>query len=224
MRLIPAETTWQRIAVATFVLIVSVFAYSAVQHLAVHLHADIPAVPSTPIDAFIPFSGWALIPYASLGPFLLLIAGGLDPARFRRLLRAALIAQAIAYTVFLLWPMMVGRPTTGDGALDRFALWAIDVSDLPVNTVPSLHVAYAIVAAAAHPRWWSVLWALVIVLSVLPLRQHLVMDVLTGVVLGLTAWWFSRSATSGAPSGTAQTAPQQQPEHGANQQSPHDSP
>lgn len=204
---IPTDTRMQRFWVVALVLTGSMFSYSAVQHLAVRFHHDIPAVPVTAVDAPIPFLGWALIPYASLGPFLLLVAARLEPEHFRRLIRATLIVQAVAYTIFLVWPMTVPRTFTVDGAMDRFALWLLDASDLPVNTVPSLHVAYALLAAAACRRRWSTMWALLIVSSVMPVHQHLLLDVLTGAALGLIGWWLSRAATPADVRSTAGSGP-----------------
>ena len=78
--------------------------------------------------------------------------------------------------------------------MDHLAWWLIDVSDLPLNTVPSLHVAYALIAATALPRWWCILWAVVVALSVLPLKQHLLLDVVCGAVLATIAWRLSRTS------------------------------
>lgn len=197
--LVRADTRGARLRTSLVVLVLSGFAYSGVQHLAPLLHREIPPVPATLIDELMPFSGWALIPYASLAALLLTVAMLVEGVRFRHLLRAAITAQAIAYLIFLCWPMSVTRPVPGTdaGAMDHLAWWLIDVSDLPLNTVPSLHVAYALIAAFALPRWWSIPWAAVIALSVLPLKQHLVLDVVTGAVLAVIVWRLSRGATSG---------------------------
>lgn len=191
-----ADTRGVRLRTSLVVLILSGLAYTGVQHLALLLHREIPPVPATVIDQWMPFSGWALIPYASLAALLLTAAAQIDATRFRHLLRAALTAQAIAYVIFLCWPMSVTRPLPGTdaGAMDHLAWWLIDVCDLPLNTVPSLHVAYALIAATALPRWWCILWAVVIALSVLPLQQHLLLDVVTGALLAGVAWRLTRTS------------------------------
>lgn len=213
-----ADTCGGRLCISLVVLILSGFAYSGVQHLAPLLHREIPPVPATIIDESMPFSGWALIPYASLAALLLTVATLVEGGRFRHLLRAAITAQAIAYLIFLCWPMSVARPVPGAdaGVMDRLAWWLIDVSDLPLNTVPSLHVAYALIAAFILPRWWSILWAVVIALSVLPLKQHLLLDVVTGAMLAVIAWRLTRGATSADVRSAAGTGPT------ADRSGPHD--
>lgn len=195
-----ADTRAARIRASLVVMVLSGATYSGVQHLTPLLHPEIPPVPATILDELMPYSGWALIPYASLAAFLLTAAAQVEGGRFRHLLRAAITAQAFAYVIFLCWPMRVTRPPPGAdaGTMDHLAWWLIDMSDLPFNTVPSLHVAYALIAALILPRWWSIAWAMVIALSVLPLRQHLVFDVVSGAVLGVIAWRISQSATSKA--------------------------
>jgi membrane-associated phospholipid phosphatase len=73
--------------------------------------------------------------------------------------------------------------------------------DYPHNLVPSLHVAYAVLAGAvvwngATARWLRVLsgaWLALLISSVLLVHQHHLLDVVTGAALGIFCYrWFNR--------------------------------
>ena len=66
-----ADTRAVRIRASLVVIALSGLTYSGVQHLAPLLHREIPLVPATILDQMMPYSGWALIPYASLVGLLL---------------------------------------------------------------------------------------------------------------------------------------------------------
>ena len=141
-----------------------------------------------PVDAAMPLLPWTLAIYLSLGLFCLVPAWQDDPARFRRLLRAALGSLAACCLVFVAVPAAIDRGTLPDGWWGQAYAWLRYV-DPPHNTCPSLHVAYVVLVLAAAPRrWWTAAWGLAIIVSTLTTRQHILIDVAAGTALALAAW------------------------------------
>jgi hypothetical protein len=134
----------------------------------------VTTMPVTPLDAWIPFEPWALVPYLSLW-FYVGIAPGL--------------------AIFHVWPTEVPARAPEMAGLPGFALLAgVDGAG---NACPSLHVATAVftatwverllrvVGAPGVLRLISLLWLLAIVWSTVAVRQHVVLDVAAGFGWGL---------------------------------------
>ncbi|HEX7339145.1 MAG TPA: phosphatase PAP2 family protein [Rhodanobacteraceae bacterium] len=155
----------------------------------------VTVMPRTPLDALIPFTPWAVLPYASLWFYI-----GLAPAllhmrgEMRRYTVAAVGLGLVGFALFALFPTAV-PPVGIDWA--RWPLVAfLKSADASGNACPSLHVAYATLTAiwlrgtlrvVGAPRWLRALnlvWATAIVWSTLATRQHVVLDVVAGAVLG----------------------------------------
>jgi len=130
--------------------------------------------------------------YVSLGPALL---------QDRRALLVYGVAcaglAAVGLTLFLFWPTKVPPLTAEVAAHAGMAmLRGVDMSG---NACPSLHVAFAVFAAAGlarelravgAPGWVRALnglWCAGIVYSTIATRQHVVLDVLAGALLGAAA-------------------------------------
>ena len=151
--------------------------------------------PATALDLALAVQpAWTLV-YASLCLSVLL---PLLVVRERRLLRRTMLAllavMSIGYIGFLVYPTIGPRPAavTGDG----FAAWGLRLTyslDSRYNCFPSLHVAYAFVAALACYRvnrrvgLAAVLWASLVGVSTLFTKQHYAVDVIAGAALGVAA-------------------------------------
>lgn len=190
----------RRAAIALVLIAGSGCAYIAVQRLAGALHPAMPELPRLAFERAIPFVPAAMPLYASLGLFLLAAAWRCGRGAFRRLVGAALIAQLVAYAVFLAWPMRLPRPELADAGVwgSGFALaWRWDDD---WNTLPSLHVADAVLGALAARRRWAVAWGAAIVVSVPLVGQHALLDSAAGAALGVLAWLSCRPLeTADAP-------------------------
>lgn len=118
------------------------------------------------LDLLIPLT-FALVPRARLGLFTL----------------SLLLATAWAWPLFVLLPLQPIPLPEGfqPGWLFRLA----DGMNLDANLLPSLHVTYALLCAAALRSWWGWLWASSIALSTLLTHQHYTVDVLAGLALAL---------------------------------------
>ena len=150
------------------------------------------------IDARVPFVDWSIWIY--LSQFVLLpvaIVCARDSDDRSRVFYASLVATVIAALVFLLWPTQLQRPAVPTAGMVG-TVWALlFATDIDGNCFPSLHVALSALAGAAMwRRGWrivAVFWPLLIALSTLTTRQHIVWDVIGGLVLAMLAWrWTPR--------------------------------
>lgn len=153
-------------------------------------------MPLTPLDRWIGFEPWTLIPYASLWLYISLVPALLLRAEFAPYLRAVALLSVAGLGIFLLFPTAVPAP-----AIDwtRYPtvqfLKSVDASG---NACPSLHVAFSVLTAiwlnrllrhVGAPRALPLAnagWCLLIVYSTLATKQHVAVDAATGALLGAT--------------------------------------
>ncbi|HYH94491.1 phosphatase PAP2 family protein [Hyalangium sp.] len=169
---------------------------------------------TTPLDTAIPFLPWTFPAYWSFFVLLLVVAWQLHPSEYSRGLRAVLWVLAVCFTGFILFTAHYPRPDVESIASpfwrEEFRwLWS---KDLPGNTFPSVHVAITVLGLLRLWRrrgrvLWAV-WATLICLSTLTVKQHFVVDVLGGLVVGLAvhAWVFRGLASSASDPGARQVA------------------
>ena len=145
--------------------------------------------------------------YVGIAPGLLL--------SLRELIVYGLWGGALAATgllCFYLVPTAVPRPEFAVDLAQHPGFAVLQGIDAAGNACPSLHVAAALftaiwvermlrdLGAPALMRALNVVWLVLIVYSTLAIKQHVVLDVIGGIVLALLfAWpslrWFPRSAT-----------------------------
>jgi membrane-associated phospholipid phosphatase len=168
------------------------------------------------LDRAVPFQPkWELI-YGSLYVFLFLplfVVGG--ERLFRRTIYAYLAVLLVGYAGFLAMPAVGPRPPVFPG--DGFIAWLLGINfalDPPYNCFPSLHVGEAVVAAVACYRVHrgvgvvTGLWAALIAVSTLFIKQHYVVDVVAGVLVGGAACvLFLRTAQMDVPEPDRRRAP-----------------
>jgi hypothetical protein len=105
-----------------------------------------------------------------------------------------------------LWPLPAGAMEAG-GALRELA--EIRASDSPTNCLPSLHVALVWGLGLTWSSWlerkWlkplPLMWAVTVSICTLTTKQHFVVDVPAGLLVGLFAFWATRQLVPerGAP-------------------------
>ena len=158
-----------------------------------------------PVDACIPFRAEFVVFYCLWYP--LLAAVGLyllfrDAPGFRRYMAFLAVTFFTSALVWLLLPNGQDlRPAAlpADGFCARWVagLYAVDTN---TNVLPSVHVVGAVGAAWAvwdcqrlrrrrGLRWGVLLLAALICASTLFIKQHTVLDVAAGLLLGLAAGW-----------------------------------
>lgn len=155
-------------------------------------------MPMTAVDRLVPFQPLAFYIYASLWVYVSLPPALLASRRELYGYGAVMAAMCItALGIFYFWPTAV-PPTGIDWSLypDMEFLKNLDAAG---NACPSLHVATAVFSGLwlhrllrrfGVPPWILLLnggWCSGIVYSTLAVRQHVAVDVLAGLVLGLLA-------------------------------------
>lgn len=155
----------------------------------------ITVIPLTPLDRFIGFEPWSLLPYASLWIYISIPPLLLDTRRVGILyLASAVLLAAVGFLIFLFWPSTVPAPAIDWSRYPYIAfLKSIDAAG---NACPSLHVAYAVsgtlwlryvLKTAGVPGSWQALnlaWCAVIAYSTLATKQHVAIDLAAGALLG----------------------------------------
>lgn len=152
-------------------------------------------MPLLAADAWVPFTPHAFPVYASLWVYV-----SLPPALFRHFRPLALFGLWIAALCLFCLAIFWLLPTTIPAAGIDWSLYpemaVIKGLDAAGNACPSLHVASAVFSAfwfgrlfriIGAPFWlsrFSALYCLAILWSTLATRQHVLLDVLAGAVVG----------------------------------------
>jgi membrane-associated phospholipid phosphatase len=151
-------------------------------------------VPMTAVDRWVGVSELALVPYISLWLYVSLgPALASNMASLRMYIAGALAIAGLGLATYWLFPTTT--PTFGVDWADYPALQILKATDLGGNAFPSLHVAFAaysgvVIASELRslraPAWvragnW--VWCAAIVYSTLATRQHVLIDVVGGLLL-----------------------------------------
>ena len=151
---------------------------------------------STDFDRALPTWPIFVVPYLSFLPLVFVLMPLLlwrNEKLFRLFTLSVLAAQVIMNVCYLLIPATLVRPELQGSdiftVLLRDVVWVIDQ---PLNTFPSNHVALsvlAIVVLAWLPQgfkrfWWLQLWLALVAVSTLLTHQHVIADLISGVILG----------------------------------------
>lgn len=159
-------------------------------------------IPMFDWEAAIPFWPQTVWIYLVQYPLLLIAFSACrDPARCGRFLYAAVIVQALAAIIYLLYPIQIPRPAlplTGElDAITAALASAVRSVDAPVNCFPSLHVTSCLLCLwlIAHQSTWFV-WCFAIVsalciASTLTFKQHYFIDLPAGALLAAGGWWMA---------------------------------
>lgn len=185
----------------------AIAAFMAVYFTLLH-HPQFPVtvVPLLALDHVIAFVPWAVVPYVTLWIYIGLVPGLLYPgAEMLRFTAAAVVVAVIGCGIFFFFPTAVPASSIDWSRWPLLA--ALKSADQAGNACPSLHVAYSVLSAAwlasllrriGAPAWLhavNVAWCILIIWSTVAIRQHVMLDVEAGIVLGggvalahLVAW------------------------------------
>ncbi|MDM0018311.1 phosphatase PAP2 family protein [Variovorax saccharolyticus] len=165
-------------------------------HLLRQPAGPVAVMPLTALDRLIPFQPQALVAYFSLWLYVG-FAPGLQ-LTFRELLVYGLWVGGLCLTglaFFFLWPTQIPPMAVPPTDFPGFAI--LQGVDAAGNACPSMHVAIAIFTAlwiehilrhAGAPillRLANALWFAAIAWSTLAIKQHVVLDVVAGALLGV---------------------------------------
>jgi membrane-associated phospholipid phosphatase len=171
----------------------------------------ITVMPFTWFDGLIGFQPLALPFYLSMWVYVSLPPALLATRRELVIYGVAIATTCLAgLTIFYFWPTAV--PPADIDWVQYPEMAFLKGIDAAGNACPSMHVATAVFSGVwlhhllrrfGGPLWilavnWG--WCIGIVYSTLATRQHVALDVLGGLVLGLLAAWLSLQHRAGAKS------------------------
>lgn len=144
----------------------------------------------------VPWSIWIYVIYYPLilTPIFLVK----DRAQLLEVLIAYLIVTVTAWISFLVIPVRMAYPDLTCHGLNCSMLEHLYSVDQGVNVFPSLHAAHSVLAAAIFCRYRSrlsglmILGASLVCIAALLTRQHYLVDLPAGMLLGLGAWAITR--------------------------------
>ncbi|HYN81872.1 MAG TPA: phosphatase PAP2 family protein [Gemmatimonadaceae bacterium] len=152
-------------------------------------------MPELALDRAIPVDPVWMLAYGSVWIFAFLpVFVVRQPALTRRAMLAFLTVFGAAYVGFLAYPTVLPRAETVGEGFFATSLEVVYSLDPPYNCFPSLHVAWAFVAALTCYRVHrgvgivALFWAAIIGVSTLYTKQHYVVDVIAGIIIAYAAY------------------------------------
>lgn len=169
------------------------FVYFALLH---HPQFAVTTMPLQPLDHWVRFEPWAVVPYGSLWLYIGVVPSllWLQRDEMGRYLVAVTLLSLIGCGIFYAWPTAVPAFPL-DWSRWPLVAW-LKSTDASGNACPSLHVAFSVLTAiwlhgllrrVGAPRWLhglNLAWCMLIIWSTMATRQHVAMDAEVGAVLG----------------------------------------
>ena len=167
------------------------------------IHELIQAVPSgaldvdTSLENAIPFLSWTIWIYFSFFLFIGTTVFRVEDELFWQFVVSATLAACIAWTIVMLFPITFERPDPSliGNEIHRYVYTFVHTADPHHITFPSLHVGVTWICNFLlwnkPGRAWRVVLGIGISLSTLTTKQHMLWDVLGGIVL---AWFCVRAS------------------------------
>lgn len=163
--------------------------YVEIQSLTSHLSGS---QVMTKLDNAIPFVPEFVWPYT--GGFVLILAVAfLEDYVFKKFMASFIVSSLICLLVFYMYPNeYIARPTLDSSTYTSWLLGIVYKYDGPNNTLPSLHVLYAMLIASAFKHDGTkplfvecLVWVacILVAASTLFVKQHCIVDVLSSVAI-----------------------------------------
>lgn len=148
----------------------------------------------TPLDTMIPFIPAFVIPYLIWYPFTFIVHFLLckfNRSMYYRTLIITCMGLIVCYITFYFFQTRIERPEIGPNGIINTFVNLVYSTDAPYNCFPSIHVltSYILLKAAYQAKLSRKITAIIsvtswlIILSTLFIKQHMVADVLGGIVL-----------------------------------------
>lgn len=174
----------------------------------------VTVMPTLAIDRWAPLLPWSVWIYFSLWVYICLPAIFMPSKRELWLyFLGALLMAVVGLTIFVFWPTATPhhlKDWTGYPATLTF----MKAEELSRNACPSLHVSYAVWTAlwlhhllrraGAGKRWLigNIVWAVVIIISTMTTKQHVIIDLFAGSLFGgliftINRYWVRRDGCLG---------------------------
>lgn len=148
------------------------------------------------LDKFIPFLPIFVLFYITMYIFVMLPYFLIKEKKyFKRVALAYVGILIISFFFYLFFPVKVDRPLTmGTNFWEEIVRWIRSI-DPGYNCFPSLHVATPLLTSLScfhynQKYWWPLPWAFLIIISTVLIKQHYILDVLAGILVGLMGYWW----------------------------------
>ena len=119
-----------------------------------------------------------------------------ETSKMNALIWAFVVMNLAAFLIFLIYPVVVPRPELQDeNSITYFLINLQHTQDKPVNNFPSLHAANALLIyllCRNYYKWLDVILILAatgIGISALLVKQHYLLDILSGYLLALLVYF-----------------------------------
>ncbi len=150
----------------------------------------------TAVDHQIPFLEIFIVPYVLWYAFIFLMFVYFciyDRAIYYRTLLSFCVGMLVCYVIYFFFQTTVPRPELASEGMLTTIVQYVYGADQPFNCFPSIHVlsSYLMVLGIRHSKMWTIkkdiivsTFAYSIILSTLFVKQHVVLDVVAGILLG----------------------------------------
>ena len=125
-----------------------------------------------------------------------------EPARSYRVAGAYVVALLLSAAVFLLYPVSLHRPEPTGGDIFSWGMRLLYRLDSPENLCPSLHVlasyfcwrgALGCCHIPAWYKWFNFVFLLLVCLSILFVKQHVIVDIPAAFIVGEVSFQIART-------------------------------
>ncbi|NLC48672.1 MAG: phosphatase PAP2 family protein [Tenericutes bacterium] len=164
-----------------------------------------PTLIGNTIDTKIPFIIYFIIPYVIWYLLIILIPYFYykkDKEVFKKYIISYLFMSIIANTIFILWPTTVTRPQITQNSILYSLTNLIYTIDTPaINCFPSLHCAVSFIwilyilklkDTNIFIKLLVIFTALLIIISTLCIKQHVFIDMISGITLSIVVYFIVR--------------------------------
>jgi membrane-associated phospholipid phosphatase len=156
-------------------------------------------IPRIPLDNYIPIWSVWVVPYMLVWPIWIAAYTWAALKMQGRLFRVAVVSATftigVGMTIFMLYPTYVIRPALAGTDFFTNALRYVYSHDGSYDAAPSGHVYMTTLLALFYSLWYprqKWLWygiLVIVCLSTLFTGQHYILDVVTGLILGIIGYY-----------------------------------
>jgi len=183
----------------TLSLILLFLLYPALNHPKIQNHNV-----SILLDRHIPLIPFFVVPYLSFYflIFITILDASTDFTSFKKVGAAFIVCLIISYTFFYFFQTVVYRPKIIDKDIFSILLNLVYKIDNPYNNLPSLHTSLSSICLfywlfiRKHFKIIFSIWIFSIILSALLIKQHYILDIIFGLILGIASSLLFRNPSS----------------------------
>ena len=177
-----------------FIVVILVFVGG---YFLVHAVVHEGFIVNTFLDEWVPFIDFFVVFYAAYFPFLLVpVILYWRDERYGKVMVCFLVVLVVSFGLYLAFPSQVVKPEVSPDTVFSAIVLEIHQTDPPVNVLPSLHVSLTLLAflfiftKSRTLGWVSLPVAVLIILSTVFIKQHVILDVAGGILLGAGVFYF----------------------------------